>query len=71
MNAGDLSLQAELAELRRKLASLEPLRDLLGNLAAFEASVSSWVMAGGAEIGAALATTDPVSHPALQSALAG
>jgi len=49
----------------------QPLRDLLGNLAAFEASVSSWVMAGGAEIGAALATTDPVSHPALQSALAG
>jgi len=49
----------------------QPLRDLLGNLAAFEASVSSWVLAGGAEISAALATTDPVSHPALQSALAG
>lgn len=49
----------------------QPLRDLLGNLAAFEASMSSWVGTGGAQIGAALATADSVGDPLLQSVLAG
>ena len=49
----------------------QPLRELLRELAAFEATVNTWVAPGAAEISAALAGVEPVNENGLRSALAG